>query len=107
MRFMVIVKADKNSEAGVMSGKQLLTDMMKFNEELFVSAGITLVATVAFMGMLPYDGKFGPGVLAGLFGRFLVISYLGWLVTVGLYALKLHKQTADHKDASTSIDAKR
>jgi len=34
MRFMVIVKADKNSEAGVMPGKQLLTDMGKFNEEL-------------------------------------------------------------------------
>jgi hypothetical protein len=34
MRFMVIVKADKNSEAGIMPGKQLLTDMGKFNEEL-------------------------------------------------------------------------
>ena len=34
MRFMVIVKADKNSEAGVMPSKQLLTDMGKFNEEL-------------------------------------------------------------------------
>ena len=34
MRFMVIVKADKNSEAGVMPSKQLLIDMGKFNEEL-------------------------------------------------------------------------
>src|SRR5437762_4697591 len=34
MRFMVIVKADKNSEAGIMPSKQLLTDMGKFNEEL-------------------------------------------------------------------------
>ena len=34
MRFMVIVKADKNSEAGIMTSKQLLTDMGKFNEEL-------------------------------------------------------------------------
>jgi len=31
---MVIVKADKNSEAGIMPSKQLLTDMGKFNEEL-------------------------------------------------------------------------
>src|SRR3989475_2385078 len=41
MRFMVIVKADKNSEAGVMPGKQLLTDMGKFNEEL-ANAGVML-----------------------------------------------------------------
>jgi hypothetical protein len=41
MRVMVIVKADKNSEAGVMPGKQLLTDMGKFNEEL-VKAGVML-----------------------------------------------------------------
>jgi hypothetical protein len=38
---MVIVKADKNSEAGVMPSKQLLTDMGKFNEEL-VKAGVML-----------------------------------------------------------------
>src|SRR5438046_10575728 len=41
MRFMVIVKADKASEAGVMPSKQLLTDMGKFNEEL-ANAGVML-----------------------------------------------------------------
>lgn len=41
MRVMVIVKADKNSEAGVMPSQQLLTDMGKFNEEL-VKAGVML-----------------------------------------------------------------
>lgn len=41
MRVMVIVKADKNSESGVMPTKQLLTDMGKFNEEL-VKAGVML-----------------------------------------------------------------
>jgi len=41
MRFMVIVKADKTSEAGVMPSKQLLTDMGKFNEEL-ANAGVML-----------------------------------------------------------------
>src|SRR5260221_12501870 len=39
MRFMVIVKADKNSEAGVMPSTELLTAMGKFNEEL-VKAGV-------------------------------------------------------------------
>jgi hypothetical protein len=41
MRFMIIIKADKNSEAGVMPSEQLLADMGKFNEEL-VNAGIML-----------------------------------------------------------------
>ncbi len=41
MRFMVIVKASKDSEAGVMPGEKLLTEMGKFNEEL-VNAGIML-----------------------------------------------------------------
>ncbi|HEU5135403.1 MAG TPA: YciI family protein [Steroidobacteraceae bacterium] len=39
MKVMVIVKATKNSEAGVMPSEKLLTDMGKFNEEL-VKAGI-------------------------------------------------------------------
>jgi len=39
MRFMVIVKASKDSEAGVMPGTELLAAMGKFNEEM-VKAGI-------------------------------------------------------------------
>ena len=41
MRFMVIVKADKNSEAGVMPSTELLTAMGKFNEQM-VKAGVML-----------------------------------------------------------------
>src|SRR4051812_38762189 len=41
MRFMVMVKATKNSEAGAMPGTQLLAGMGKFNEEL-VKAGVML-----------------------------------------------------------------
>jgi len=41
MRVMVIVKATKNSEAGVLPGDKLLTEMGRFNEEL-VKAGIML-----------------------------------------------------------------
>lgn len=43
MRFMVIVKATKDSEAGMMPSEQLLADMGKFNEEL-VKAGVLLAA---------------------------------------------------------------
>lgn len=41
MRFMIIIKADKNTEAGVMPDEKLFTEMGKFNEEL-VNAGIML-----------------------------------------------------------------
>lgn len=43
MRFMIIVKASKDSEAGVMPSQQLLAEMGKFNEEL-AKAGILLAA---------------------------------------------------------------
>ena len=41
MRVMVIVKADKNTEAGIMPSEQLLREMGNYNEEL-VKAGIML-----------------------------------------------------------------
>src|SRR5438093_7356385 len=41
MRFMVIVKANKDSEAGVLPSTEILTAMGKFNEEL-VKAGVML-----------------------------------------------------------------
>src|SRR5437879_7581359 len=43
MRVLVIVKANKDSEAGVMPSQQLLTEMGKFNEEL-AKAGVLLAA---------------------------------------------------------------
>ena len=43
MRFMVIVKANKDSEAGVLPSKELLNEMGKFNEEL-AKAGVLLAA---------------------------------------------------------------
>jgi len=41
MRFMVIVKANKDSEAGVLPSKEILTEMGKFNEQL-MKAGVML-----------------------------------------------------------------
>ena len=41
MRFMVMVKANKDSEAGVLPSEKLLAEMGKFNEEL-VKAGVML-----------------------------------------------------------------
>jgi hypothetical protein len=70
MRFMVMVKATPDSEAGVLPDKQLLTDMGRFNEEL-VKAGVMLAgeglrpssngARVKFSGSerTVVDGPFG------------------------------------------------
>src|SRR5215475_497133 len=41
MRFMVIVKASKDSEAGILPGQEILEKMGKFNEQL-VKAGVML-----------------------------------------------------------------
>lgn len=41
MRFMIMIKANEKSEAGILPSQELLTEMMKFNEEL-VKAGIML-----------------------------------------------------------------
>jgi hypothetical protein len=43
MKFMVLVKANKDSEAGVMPSAEILTEMGKYNEQL-VKAGVMLAA---------------------------------------------------------------
>ena len=44
MRFMIIVKATKDSEAGVMPGESLLATMQKYHEEL-VKSGVLVDAS--------------------------------------------------------------
>jgi len=41
VRFIILIKANKKSEAGIFPSQELLTEMMKFNEEL-VKAGVML-----------------------------------------------------------------
>lgn len=60
MRFMVIVKGDKNSEAGVMPSTEMLTAMGKFNEEM-VKAGVMLAGeglhSTSKGARIKYSGK--------------------------------------------------
>lgn len=60
MRFMVIVKANKDSEAGVLPDEKSLTDMTKFNEEL-VKAGVMLAGEGLQASSKGVRVKFGPG----------------------------------------------
>ena len=60
MRFMLLVKATKDSEAGVMPSTELLTEMGKYNEEL-VKAGVMLagegLAPTSQGKRIRFDGK--------------------------------------------------
>ena len=60
MRFMVIVKANKDSEAGVLPDAKMLNEMSKFNEEL-VKAGVMLAGEGLQASSKGVRVKFGPG----------------------------------------------
>src|SRR5256885_9522341 len=86
MRVMVIVKANKESESGVLPSREILTEMGKFNEEL-VKAGVMLAGEGLHSSAKGVRVKFGGGKSAVTDGPFtdrkstrlnsshLVISY--------------------------------
>jgi hypothetical protein len=60
MRFMLVVKANKDSEAGVMPSAELIEAMGKFNEEM-VKAGVFLAAEGLQASSHGARVKFSPG----------------------------------------------
>ena len=84
MRFMVLVKASEESEAGVMPSEELLTAMGRYNEEL-VNAGIMLdgagLKPTSKGARVRYGGK-QPTVVDGPFAetKELVAGYWLWQV---------------------------
>ncbi|MGH7565211.1 MAG: YciI family protein, partial [Gemmatimonadota bacterium] len=84
MRFMVIVKADKSTEAGVLPDEKLLTEMGKFNEEL-VKAGVMLAGEGLHPSSKGARVKFSGGKKTVIDGPFaetkeLVAGYWLWEV---------------------------
>ena len=81
MRFMVMVRADENSEAGVMPSSEILAAMGKFNEEM-VKAGIMLAGEGLHPSMRATRLKFSgttPTVINGPFpARELVCGF--WML---------------------------
>ena len=84
MRFMIIVKATRDTEAGVLPGTKLLAEMGKFNEEL-VDAGVMLAGD----GLQPSSRgarvRFGGGKRTVIDGPFpetkeLIAGYWVWNV---------------------------
>ena len=84
MRFMVIVKADRNSEAGVMPSTEMLAAMGKFNEEM-VKAGVMLAGEglhpTSKGARIKYSGK-QPGVSQGPFAVTSDLVAGFWLIQV-------------------------
>jgi hypothetical protein len=83
MRFMVIVKANEKSEAGVLPSEQVLAAMGKFNEEL-VKAGVMLAGEglqASSKGVrVKFSGSKKPTVVDGPFAetKELIAGYWLW-----------------------------
>ena len=84
MRFMVIVKASKDSEAGLMPSTELLTAMGKFNEEM-VKAGVMLAGEglhpTSKGARIKFSGK-QPSVSHGPFAATSDLVAGFWLIQV-------------------------
>ncbi len=108
MKFMILVKANKDSEAGVMPSQELLTAMGKYNEEL-VKAGVLLAgeglhpsskgARVKFSGnkRLVTDGPF-------IETRELIAGYWLWQVNSKKEAIEWVKRCPNPTGAEGEIE---
>lgn len=108
MRFMIIVKATKDSEAGVMPSEQLLTEMGKYNEEL-VKAGVMLAGE----GLQPsskgarvrFSGS-GRTVIDGPFAetKELIAGYWLWQVKSKAEAIEWVKRCPNPMPGESEIE---
>jgi hypothetical protein len=99
MRFMVIVKATKNSEAGVMPSEKLLREMGNFNEEL-VKAGVMLAGEGLHPSSKGARVKFSGGKRTVIDGPFaetkeLIAGYWLWQVKSKEDAIEWVKRCPD------------
>ena len=83
MRYMVIVKADKDSEAGIMPSEKMLADMGNFNQQL-ADAGVMLAGEglhpTSKGARVKFDGKGNTSVIDGPFAetKELVAGFWLW-----------------------------
>src|SRR6185369_1104663 len=106
MRVMVLVKASKESEAGVMPSEKLLTDMGKFNEEL-VKAGVMLAGEGLHPSSKGARVRFSGGKQTVIDGPFaetkeLVAGFWLWQVKSKAEAIEWIKR-APFKDAEIEL----
>ena len=108
MRFMILVKADKTSEAGVLPDQKLLAEMGKYNEEL-AQAGVLLAAE----GLLPRSNgarvKFSGSKRTVNYGPFaetkeLIAGFWLWQVKSKEEAIAWVKRCPMPHDTETEIE---
>lgn len=107
MRVMVIVKATKNSEEGIMPSEKLLTDMGKFNEEL-VKAGIMQAGEGLHPSSKGKRVKFSGGKKTVIDGPFaetkeLIAGFWLWKVKSMDEALEWAKRCPDPMPGEESV----
>ena len=109
MRFMVIVKANEDSEAGNMPSERVLTEMTKFNEQL-VKAGIMLAGEGLQASSKGARVRFGPGgktsVIDGPFAetKELVAGYWLWQVRSKEEAIEWAKRIPNPEGAESEVE---
>jgi hypothetical protein len=107
MRFMVIVKANKDSEAGVMPTEKMLADMGKFNEEL-ANAGVMLAGEGLHPSSKGARVRFSGGRATVIDGPFaetkeLVAGYWLWQVKSKDEAIEWLKRAPFDGDTEVEI----
>ena len=108
MRFMILVKASKESEAGVMPSEQLLTEMGKFNEEL-VKAGVMLAGEGLHPSSKGARVRFSGGKRTVIDGPFaetkeLIAGFWIWQVKSKEEAIEWVKRCPNPLDGDAEIE---
>jgi hypothetical protein len=108
MRFMILVKADANSEAGVMPDQKLLAAMGKFNEEL-VKAGVMLEGEGLHPSSKGVRVRFADGKRAVIDGPFaetkeLIAGFWMWRVKSRDEAVEWVKRSPFGLDSGAEIE---
>ena len=107
MRFMILVKANKDTEAGVLPSREILTEMGKFNEEL-VKAGVMLAGEGLHPSSRGKRVKFAGGKKTVIDGPFaetkeLIAGFWLWQVKSMEEALEWLKRCPDPMPGEESI----
>ena len=108
MRVMVIVKADKNSEAGVLPDEKILTEMGSFNEEL-VKAGVMLAGEGLHPTSKGARVRFSGGKRTVIDGPFaetkeLLAGFWLWQVKSKEEAIEWVKRCPNPHDEETEVE---
>ena len=108
MRFMIIVKADKNSEAGALPDRKILTEMGKFNEQL-VKAGVMLAGEGLHPSSKGARVKFSGGKRTVIDGPFaeakeLIAGYWIWQVKSKEEAIEWVKRCPNPMEGDSEIE---